>query len=197
MTSERAAQLVRAWVRLYTASLPSDVARRRREEIEADVHDHLAHERDVDTPDGFVARDIVWRMARGMPADISWRRHVAHQKGDSVKTFVLVLVVALAVAAAAFVTDSALLVLVSVALMGADIVAMSALTLRSAYRANVAVPFVVVMAAALGGAALGVAAIVLGGRWDAPGLVLLGTVLIVSVIVGVFAFGMRSAERSK
>jgi hypothetical protein len=48
-----------------------------------------------------------------------------------------------------------------------------------------------VFAAVLAIAAIGVAAIVYGGEDDAPGLVLIGVVL----IVGAIAFGMRTAHR--
>jgi hypothetical protein len=49
------------------------------------------------------------------------------------------------------------------------------------------------LAAALGIAALGVAAAVFGGADDAPGLVLLGILLIVSAC----ALGVRTAQRSR
>ena len=45
MTPERAASLVDRWVRLYTRDLPAAVAQRRAGEIEADLHDHIEHER--------------------------------------------------------------------------------------------------------------------------------------------------------
>ena len=45
MTPERMAELVARWVRLYTRNLPAPIARRRADEIDADVHDHIAHER--------------------------------------------------------------------------------------------------------------------------------------------------------
>ena len=45
MTPERAAAVVRAWVRLYTRGLPPAVAERRVEEIAADLDDQVAHDR--------------------------------------------------------------------------------------------------------------------------------------------------------
>jgi hypothetical protein len=53
--------------------------------------------------------------------------------------------------------------------------------------------FVAILAAALGVAAIGVVAIMYGETDDAPGLVLLGILL----IVGAFALGVRTAQRSR
>lgn len=39
MNPQRLAVLVARWVRMYTAELPASVARRRIEEIDADLHD--------------------------------------------------------------------------------------------------------------------------------------------------------------
>ena len=76
MTPERLARLVAWWVRRYTRSLPTQVARRRVEEIDADLHDHIAHERAHGTGDGRIALGILSRMVRGLAADASWRgRH--------------------------------------------------------------------------------------------------------------------------
>ncbi len=43
MSPERVAALVGRWVRLYKAGLPASVVQRRIEEIEADLHDHIAN----------------------------------------------------------------------------------------------------------------------------------------------------------
>src|SRR5919107_1465509 len=43
MTPERVTELVARWVRFYTRNLPAPVAERRIGEIDADLHDHLAH----------------------------------------------------------------------------------------------------------------------------------------------------------
>jgi hypothetical protein len=51
--------------------------------------------------------------------------------------------------------------------------------------------FAAILAAALAVTAIGVAAIVYGGEDDAPGLVLIGILL----IVGAFAVGVRTAYR--
>lgn len=139
MTPERAAQLVARWVRFYTGELPTPIAQRRVDEIGADLHDHIAHERARGTSDRRIALSILSRMARGLTADASWRRRVRPLKGDPMK------------------------------------------------------PLVAILAAALGVAAIGVVAIMRGESGDAPELVLLGILL----IVGAFALGVRTAQRSK
>ncbi|MGH2775310.1 MAG: hypothetical protein ACRDJT_07750 [Actinomycetota bacterium] len=139
MTPERAAELVARWVRFYTRELPTPIARRRVDEIGADLHDHIAQERARETSDGHIALSILSRMARGLIADVSWRRRVRPLKGDLMKSFVAIL------------------------------------------------------APVLGVVAIGVAAIVYGEADDAPGLVLLGILL----IVGASAFGVTPALRSR
>src|SRR5829696_4169044 len=74
MTPERAAALVAGWVRFYTRNLPTAIAERRVDEIDADLHDHIEHERAHGTDDGRIALGIAARMVRGMAADVSWRR---------------------------------------------------------------------------------------------------------------------------
>ncbi len=73
MTPERVAGLVGRWVRAYTRSLPSVVAERRIDELEADLHDQIATERAKGIDDGQIARSILSRMVRGIGADIAWR----------------------------------------------------------------------------------------------------------------------------
>jgi hypothetical protein len=197
VTPERASRLVERWVRLYTRQLPTAIAERRLEEIEADVHDHTAHERALRTSDRRIGLSILSRMARGIPADLSWRRHVRPVEGDFVKPFVTVLAAALVVAAIALVLDSPALVLLSIAMIAVDILGVFALGLRTAQRGDFVKPFVAIVAAALFVAAIGVTAIVFGERGDAPGLVLLGIVMITSVVVGAFALGIRTAQRSR
>jgi hypothetical protein len=75
MTPERAAELVARWVRFYTRDLPDDVAQRRVDEIDADLHDHIAHEREHGTDDRRIALSILSRMVRGLGGDASWRDH--------------------------------------------------------------------------------------------------------------------------
>ena len=73
MTPERMAALVARWVRLYTRNLPPPIAQRRIDEIDADLHDHIAHERGHGTSDGRIALSIAARMVRGLAADAAWR----------------------------------------------------------------------------------------------------------------------------
>jgi hypothetical protein len=80
MRPERAARLVARWVRLYTRGLPAPVAQRRIEEIDADLHDHIAHERAQGTDDARIARGVSSRMVRGLAADASWRLDHAKAK---------------------------------------------------------------------------------------------------------------------
>ena len=77
MRPERMAELVARWVRFYTRDLPTELAERRGEEIDADVHDHIEHERAQGTGDRRIAFGILSRMVRGAAADASWRGHHA------------------------------------------------------------------------------------------------------------------------
>jgi hypothetical protein len=97
VTPERALELVARWVRFYTRELPTPIAQRRVDELGADLHDHIAHERARGTSDWRIALAILSRMARGMTADASWRRRVRPLKGDPMRLFVALLVAALGV----------------------------------------------------------------------------------------------------
>jgi hypothetical protein len=82
MTPERMAELVARWVRFYTRDLPGPIGQRRVDEINADLHDHIAHGRAHGISERRIAFSIVSRMVRGLAADASWRgRHakaIAH-----------------------------------------------------------------------------------------------------------------------
>jgi hypothetical protein len=75
MSPERAAELVARWVRLYTRDLPDEVAQRRVDEIDADLHDHITHESEHGTDDRRIALSVLSRMVRGLAGDASWREH--------------------------------------------------------------------------------------------------------------------------
>jgi hypothetical protein len=86
MTSEGMAELVTRWVRLYTRKLPTPIAQRRVDEIDADLHDHIAHERAHGTSDRRIALGILSRMVRGLAADVSWRGQHAQSTTDQPST---------------------------------------------------------------------------------------------------------------
>jgi peptidoglycan/LPS O-acetylase OafA/YrhL len=91
MTPERAAGLVTRWVRHYTRRLPAAVAERRIDEIGADLHDHIAYERDRGTGERWIALGVLSRMVRGLAADASWRRRARPSRGDLMKPFAIAL----------------------------------------------------------------------------------------------------------
>jgi hypothetical protein len=68
------AELVTRWVRFYTRKLPTPIAQRRIDEIDDDLHDHIAHERAHGSSDRRIALSILSRMVRGLGADVSWHR---------------------------------------------------------------------------------------------------------------------------
>ncbi|HEX6388149.1 MAG TPA: hypothetical protein VFZ89_01840, partial [Solirubrobacteraceae bacterium] len=76
----RAAQIVARWVRLYTRRLPVPVAERRVAELDADLHDHIVHERAQGTSERRIAASVLSRMLRGLPADAVWRVEHARPK---------------------------------------------------------------------------------------------------------------------
>lgn len=85
-------------MRFYTRELPNPITQRRVDEIGADLHDHITHERARGTSEGRLALGILSRMARGVTADVSWRRRVRPLKGDLMKSFVAILATALGIA---------------------------------------------------------------------------------------------------
>jgi hypothetical protein len=73
MTPELVAKLVARWVRFCTRDVSTPSAGRRVDEIDADLHDHIAHERANGGGDRRIAFSILSRMVRGVTADVSWR----------------------------------------------------------------------------------------------------------------------------
>ena len=199
MRPERMAELVARWVRFYTRDLPQPIARRRMDEIDADLHDHIAHDRTRGSADPRIALSIAARMVRGLAADASWRgRMIAHHSTpkdamkdkqtvyrSAVRVFLVTALVLLIPLVGMLVSDDADwsvfdFVLAAVLLLG------SGLLLELALRKPRSIAY---RAAA---AAIGVAAIVLGEADDAPGLVLFGCLLIAAAI----ALTIRTAQRS-
>jgi hypothetical protein len=194
MRPERAAALVLWWVRFYTRNLPPAVAARRIEELAADLHDHIGHERARGASDMRIALALVARMARGMPADASWRRHAIvrapNRKGAMPRNAYRN--VAIATAGILMVPLIAMLltngaswgvfdfVFAGVLVGGAGLLLAQAVH-QGTTLVHVAVAVVV-----------GLAAMVLGESDDAPGLFGFGCLL----IVGTVAMRVRTARRS-
>lgn len=194
MTAQRMAALVACWVRLYTRNLPTAIARRRIDEIDADLHDHIAHERARGTGDRSIALSIASRMVRGLAADASWRRSTPKEGMQMSKNAYR------SVARVAVVT-AVILLLALVGMQFSDevnwslfdfvfagvLLAGSGLLLELAARRPRSVAL---RAAAI---AVGVASMLLGESDDAPGLVLFGLLL----ILGTVALAIRTAQRSE
>jgi hypothetical protein len=203
MTPERAAELVARWVRLYTRDLPTPIAQRRVDEIGADLHDHIAHERANGISDRRIAFSFASRMVRGLAADAAWRgRHAkaaAHPSTleEAMKTsktlYRSAVRVALGVALILSLPLVAMLITDDVVWSLADFAVAGVLLAAIGVSLELAVRKAGNLAAALGIAAVGVAAAMFGEADDAPGLVLLGILLIVSAC----ALGVRTAQRSR
>jgi hypothetical protein len=200
MTPERMAELVSRWVRFYTRNLPPPIVERRIDEIDADLHDHIAHDRGHGTSERRISLSIVARMVRGMAADASWRGRTIAQSSTRkqvmkknkaayrsavrvalVTAFILLLPLVAMQITDEVAWDVADFVFAGVLLGGTGL--LLELSARKpgklAYRAAAT--------------AIGLAAIVLGEVDDAPGLVLFGGLL----IVGTIALTIRTVQRSE
>ena len=201
MTPEGMAKLVARWVRFYTRGLPTPIAERRVDELDADLHDHIAHERANGIGDRRIALRIASRMVRGLAADAAWRRRqpkvTAHRSAleETMKrTFSRPAVrVSLGVTIILSIPLAAMLITGEVVWSLADFAAAAAFLTAIGVALELAVKRAGNLATALGIAAVGVAAAVFGEADDAPGLVLLGILLILSAC----ALGMRTAQRSR
>ncbi len=200
MTPERMAELVARWVRFYTRDLPTPIAQRRIDEIDADLRDHIAHERANGLSDQRIARDIASRMVRGLAADVAWRGRQAKVPAhlstleqtmktkkpllrSAVRVALGVALILSLPAVAMLFTDEVVWSLADFVLAGVLLTVIgAALELAVRKAGNLATAIVI--------AALGVAAAVLGKADDAPGLVLLGILLIASAC----ALGVRRAR---
>jgi hypothetical protein len=191
MTPERVARLVARWVRLYTRNVPAPVAERRAEEMDADVKEHIAHERAEGLRERRIARGIASRMLRGLAADVAWRRRQARPR-SSKGLGRPVARVALGVALVLSLPLVAMLLSESVVWSLGDFLVAGVLLTTIGVALELAVRKAGNLAAAFGVATLGVAAAVFGEADDAPGLVLLGLVLIMSAC----ALGVRRGRAS-
>ena len=190
MTPERIAELVARWVRFYTRDLPPPIAQRRVDEINADLHDHIAHERAGGIIDRPIARGIASRMARGLVADASWRgrqaKAAAHPSTleETMKTsktrYRSAFRVALGVAFVLSLPLVAMLITDDVVWSLADFAVAGILLAAFGVALELAVRKAGNLATAIGVAAVGVAAAILREADDAPGLMLVGMLLIIS-----------------
>lgn len=193
MTPERVAELVARWVRFYTRNLPPRIAQRRIDELHADVHDHIAHERATGTAERHIARSVMARMVRGLAADASWRRHTMAHHPTSRTTYRSTIRVAFATALILIIPLVGMQITDEVHWSLADFVFAGALLATTGLLLELALrrPRNIAYRAAV--SAIGVAAIALGEADDAPGLVLFGGLLILRTA----AWAIRAAQRSK
>jgi hypothetical protein len=195
MTPERMAELVARWVRFYTRNLPSPIAQRRIDEIDADLHDHIAHERAHGTKDRHIAFSIVSRMVRGLVADASWRQAIAvsSTRKEVMKMGKPAVRVGLVTAFILLLPLVAMQMTDEVDWGLADFVAAGVLLGGAGLLLELAVKKPGNLVYRVAAAAIGVAAIVFGEADDAPGLMLFGGLL----IVGTVALSFRTAQRSE
>ena len=198
MSPERMAALVARWVRVYTRDLPGPIAERRIAELDADLHDHIAHERASGLPDRRIALGIAGRMVRGLPADASWRGRIArtHARKDTPR-----MQTPLARSAVRVALVTALVLLIPAVLMLAgepgtdwgvfDFVFAGVLVMGAGMLVELAVRRPSSVLLRVVAAVVGAAAIALGEADDAPGLMLFGVLL----IGGALALSARTALR--
>jgi len=197
------ADVVAHWVRFYTRDLPAPVAERRVDEIDADVRDQIAHERADGSGDRRIALGIASRMIRGLAADAAWRGRQAKLAArpstleETMKTrknlFRPAVRVAVGVALVLSLPFVAMQIIDEVVWSLADFVLAGILLTTVGVAFELAVRKAGNLAVAVGIAVVGVAAAVLGNADDAPGLVLLGILLILSAC----ALGVRTAQHSR
>jgi hypothetical protein len=185
---------------VYTAGLRAPAARRRIEELQADVSDHIEHERLRGMADSRIARGIASRMIRGVAADVAWRGqqnragHTSFAKERLMETTAF----RSALRVTAFVLGVLAIPLAGVVLSDevewsvADFVLAGILLglIGSCIEVAVRRRGSLLMGGAV--VVLGVVATVVGEFDDAPGLMLLGVVMVASG--GALAF--RRVQRS-
>jgi hypothetical protein len=186
VTPERAAAVVLRWVRWYTRNLPASVADRRLEEVEADLHDHIQHERANGASDAQIVVEILSRLTRGLLADASWRRdqlrRLTHPEGNmGVRKLLSRPVARISIGVAALLAFPAIATPAGAAdwsfgdfVLAGSLLALVGVTIELAVRSAGSL----VGAAAI--ATLGIAAGFAGDADDAPGLTLIGVLLVAS-----------------
>jgi len=197
MTPERIAGVVARWARIYTRSVPPPIADRRIGEIDADLHDHIAHERAHGTKDRRIALGIAVRMLRGVAADASWRgemlarsstpKEVMKMSGRSYLRVGLVTAAILLVPLLRMLFGDGTNWGVFDFVFAALLLGGTGLLIESALKRPRNLGF------RIAAVVIAVAAMALGEADDAPGLVLFGCLL----IAGTIALTFRTAQRSE
>jgi hypothetical protein len=183
VTPERVTAIVRSWVRTYTRHLPPHAAGRRIDELDSDLHEHVAQERAAGRSDAAIARQIASRALRGLPDDVLWRRHELLQQTPSTQehrpmsrraaaTIVIATIAVLLVPAIAMATGSGADWGVLAFVLAALLVGATGVVVERLVRRPPELPGGAVLAAA------SLLAMVLGEVDDAPGLVGLGLLLL-------------------
>jgi len=181
MTPERVAAWVLRWVRFYTRGLAAAVVERRRDEIAADLHDHIDYARANGDADPRIAREIAARMLRGVAADLAWRTHQPKEETSMTKSLRRsVIRVAVGVALILSLPLIAMHFTSEVAWSVGDFVLAGVLLTILGATLELAVRKAGNVAIAVGVGVLGIAAAIVGRAGDAPGLVLLGILLATS-----------------
>jgi hypothetical protein len=199
MTPELMARLVAQWVRFYTRGLPGPIAQRRIEEIDADLHDHIAHERAAGTGERRIALGLASRMIRGLAADASWRSRTIARHPTAKESMKMSRSTSRSVARVVLATAFILLLPLVATLSSddagwsaVDFVLAGALVAGTGTLLELAARQPAKLAYRLAAGAVGVAAIVFGEVDDAPGLVLFGGLLILGMVV----LTLRTVHRS-
>jgi hypothetical protein len=190
MTPERIAAIVARWVRFYTRGVSSNVALRRSGEIDADLHDQIAHARAAGIGEWRIVLAIASRMVRGVVADLAWRQRQPKKKTSSM--YRSARRVALGVAVILSLPFLAMQFGSGVDWSVGDFVAAGVLLAVVGIAIELALRRAGSVVLAIGIASIGLAAAVFGNADDAPGLVLLGILL----VAGGCAIGVRRAQRS-
>ena len=203
MTPERVAAVVLLWARLYTRRLPEQDARRRVDELRADLHDHISHARAHGTGERRIAGSVAARMLRGIAADVAWR-HERTRQGQTQEDHPMrpTALSRRSVTRVAVVTVLLLLIPLVLMLLGEGtdwgvfdfvfagaIIAGAGLLIEFVVRSRGTAAYA---AAAVAGT-LGVGAMVAGEADDAPGLVGFGLLLLISMV----ALTVRNVQRSQ
>jgi hypothetical protein len=197
MRPEHVAGLAARWVRFYTRDLATPIAERRVAEIDADLHDHIAHERAGGVAERRIAGGIASRLVRGLVADVAWRGRQAKLSTQEETMNKALRRSAVRVALGVAIVTSLPLIAMQfsdemVWSLG-DFVLLAVLLTVIGVAIELAVRRTGGIGTAIAIGALGVAAGFVGEADDAPGLVLLGLVLVASAC----ALGIRTVQRAR